>query len=680
NNNNKKMHLVVTNIPESFRTPDLRNFFSEYVEKGAFQCFHFRHRPQTHLAGLLDNNATSSPQQHISRSQTNAEKVSSKEDSNKTLCPHSPDATSLKVQQELIQDTDNTLNKRLRKSTSVEYNQDDKPVHIEYNNEEKNSSASKVHWLNSGLSGLSSLINEKKEKAKTDLKHSMQLLHREGTSSTCSMKSDIDKSMKKQSGSDNLHSSVSLHVIDMMKEAEAKRTCCILNIKEDFVEKFTLKYDKKHWVDLAGEVLVPRCYILKINFRKSKTYDDSDYKTRKELDSQSLSVESPLDLVEFCPPTLMPQGNVGTPTQHFKNLIKACQLPGIIIRKLGLEFPRSRGQKRFSQVPFNYGTSVVKTKPVLTDESGIAFTAAGHLIPSSADFTRVKKKLKKKRICRRPKLELEVEKEDGAETEEWERYEAFHNDVTSQDRIKERLFEKEIELVWEKGGPGLVFYTDAQYWREQEGDFDEQTTDEWDVDMSVYYEEGAGDRDAQDSVAMLHSDKLRSGNISHSVFKTPRTHDDGKKKMSKNTSSANLKKRIGPTSPPVIGEFEEHTRGFGRRLLEAQGWHDGQGLGKDAKGLPYALDGDGQHPHDKKGFGYYGEKLHGWRTASSTGQQHQSRLPGACKKHQKDVLISTVFDCPSTVDPPAPTLRTREPTTLSHRHNYVAFARASDSS
>ena len=47
-----------------------------------------------------------------------------------------------------------------------------------------------------------------------------------------------------------------------------------------------------------------------------------------------------------------------------------------------------------------------------------------------------------------------------------------------------------LQLVWEKGGPGLVFYTDAQYWREQEGDFDEQTTDEWDVDMSVYYDEG----------------------------------------------------------------------------------------------------------------------------------------------------------------------------------------------
>lgn len=109
----------------------------------------------------------------------------------------------------------------------------------------------------------------------------------------------------------------------------------------------------------------------------------------------------------------------------------------------------------------------------------------------------------------------------------------MHDDVTSQERSKERLYEEEIELKWEKGGSGLVFYTDAQYWQEDEGgmiffckqlklvsfkyfipiiqlireylvnerlnyvscsffpqDFDEQTADDWDVDMSVYYDKG----------------------------------------------------------------------------------------------------------------------------------------------------------------------------------------------
>ena len=38
-----------------------------------------------------------------------------------------------------------------------------------------------------------------------------------------------------------------------------------------------------------------------------------------------------------------------------------------------------------------------------------------------------------------------------------------------QERTKERLYEEELEVVWEKGGSGLVFYTDSAYWHEQEG-------------------------------------------------------------------------------------------------------------------------------------------------------------------------------------------------------------------
>ena len=110
--------------------------------------------------------------------------------------------------------------------------------------------------------------------------------------------------------------------------------------------------------------------------------------------------------------------------------------------------------------------------------------------------------------------------DDDHDAEEWERYEAFHDDVDKQvkpdshklkfwdllfvfigwhrlfltlpclrlylvsgsclwepasiiccakGRTKERLFEEELEVVWEKGGSGLVFYTDASHWDQQEG-------------------------------------------------------------------------------------------------------------------------------------------------------------------------------------------------------------------
>ena len=59
--------------------------------------------------------------------------------------------------------------------------------------------------------------------------------------------------------------------------------------------------------------------------------------------------------------------------------------------------------------------------------------------------------------------------EDIDDCEEWERHEALHDEPRKGERNKERLFEEKIELKWEKGGSGLVFYTDAQYWKKQEG-------------------------------------------------------------------------------------------------------------------------------------------------------------------------------------------------------------------
>lgn len=37
--------ILISAIPKSFRSADLRNFFSIFVETRAFRCFHFRHRP-----------------------------------------------------------------------------------------------------------------------------------------------------------------------------------------------------------------------------------------------------------------------------------------------------------------------------------------------------------------------------------------------------------------------------------------------------------------------------------------------------------------------------------------------------------------------------------------------------------------------------------------------------------
>lgn len=57
-----------------------------------------------------------------------------------------------------------------------------------------------------------------------------------------------------------------------------------------------------------------------------------------------------------------------------------------------------------------------------------------------------------------------------------------------------------------------------------DADFDEQTADDWDVDMSEYYEPGTGDKDAKDYIRMRAEDRLRGG-IAHleeiSAFDNP---------------------------------------------------------------------------------------------------------------------------------------------------------------
>ncbi len=86
--------------------------------------------------------------------------------------------------------------------------------------------------------------------------------------------------------------------------------------------------------------------------------------------------------------------------------------------------------------------------------------------------------------------------------------------MTEQERTKQRLFEDEIELQWEKGGSGLVFYTDAQFWdlNENKGDFDEKTADDWDLDMSLYRKSKASaDKEAIDLAIIREENKLRKG-------------------------------------------------------------------------------------------------------------------------------------------------------------------------
>ena len=143
-------------------------------------------------------------------------------------------------------------------------------------------------------------------------------------------------------------------------------------------------------------------------------------------------------------------------------LINSCRLPSNIISKLGLNFPKTKTRK-YGNVPFNYG-SHSKTQEFVPSSPNIETREQGK-------STCYKQPVKSSKLGT-SKEEIQLGEE---EEEEWDRHEALHDDVTEQERNKERLYEEEMEVVWEKGGPGIVWYTDAQRWQEAEGDFDEQT-------------------------------------------------------------------------------------------------------------------------------------------------------------------------------------------------------------
>ncbi|KAK7100965.1 G patch domain-containing protein 3-like [Littorina saxatilis] len=480
-------------------------------------------------------------------------------------------------------------------------------------------------------------------------------------------------------------------------DSDSETFCCILRVTEVKFIQLLRTYHQRNWRDSKGGSLPSKCLISRLRTYLSNPSECRDsttdkntvtrtgasatkYQTRGEKrqlppDREEFKEEDLIKLPEMRPPTVMPHGNVGTPTMHFLKLINECKLPPSIIKKLQLDFPKSKNKGKYGNVPFDYQTNFIETiesddgdgderarETSALDVSDNEATVSNHSTevnsqhisqtsaPQSSDQNKEsepdykeKRRLKKlaKRETRRlmaKKIEekmIEFEKaasdsgEDNDTCEEWERHEGMYDDVTNQGRTKDRLFEEEMEVVWEKGGSGLVFYTDAQYWQEQEGDFDEQTTDDLNVDMSAYYEDGAGDKDIRDFLTIRTEQRRRRG-----IDQTDRF-------------------------TAGIGKFERHTKGFGRKIMEKQGWTEGSGLGSSAEGIADALDNEGKRPRDKQGLGYRGEKL----VPVRYGRPKQKK-----RRAEGDVLISTIYDDPAETDPLELPKRRNEPSYTKHRN------------
>ncbi|KJH44026.1 g-patch domain protein, partial [Dictyocaulus viviparus] len=422
---------------------------------------------------------------------------------------------------------------------------------------------------------------------------------------------------------------------------------CITFSRSEFIRDF----NGRHWVNSEGMEIPRRCFVNAIKIAKDG-----------EGTSDSLTYADLRQMIELRPPMVMPKGNVGTSTQYFMEQIRLCRLPVSLISKLCLK--TTRRKRKYGSVAFNYTPEASNRDSF--DNSNSAYYSykkdameSWHDEDPSQDQELTDPTEKILRTGYGPDND-DGPDDDDDQCEEWERHEALHDDVTEQDRIKPRKYEEEMEIVWEKGGPGLVWYTDKNFWDEREKgtDCDWAWADDWDVDYSVYYEgKSAGAKDARDAIEMRKDEARRSGKLEESVFT---------KKAGENQST-----RRRRSSDTDVTNVEQYTKGIGSRLLGRMGWKPGSGLGRMQQGrvdpVAIRLEEDGQTSFEKKGFGYHGEKL------QRTGFKKIPKIHAIASSFD-EVTDTLTTPCKRVGDQASGDILFRRPelTKMKYRHDFMA--------
>ncbi|GAU97754.1 hypothetical protein RvY_08994 [Ramazzottius varieornatus] len=420
---------------------------------------------------------------------------------------------------------------------------------------------------------------------------------------------------------------------------EKKTFCCFVKVRSVRISEL-VRYNGQNWTSEKQQLLPSRCHIVHIKMagdvegtaEARMLKQSSKYLTRAErraeqqyhLQFQSLREADVDALIEMKPPPLFPQGNVGTPTKYFLQLIQRCSMPSSLIGRLGLKFPKGLKNRKFGQVSFDYGSERRYDGGEGDDEEEEEGNNEIPRVDSSFDESH------------QPLVWFEKKKHgDNAqgedELEDWERYEASNDDVTTHERNKERLFEDEAEVVWEKGGPGIVWNMDANFWKEQAGGSDlDEATDDFDVDTSQYYEpesDRPGDKDARDYMQIRRESTMRGG-----------------------TSGSLFRQSAPGTSSRKVSEGEFGKYGIGQHVLEKHGWTKGEGVGKWRKGIVDPLEGEGQLPHQKQGLGFYGDALSRRGPPDRGRQMPEISRQAMLEPGQSGVLITSKYDAKDTGD------------------------------
>ncbi|VDL99295.1 unnamed protein product [Schistocephalus solidus] len=323
---------------------------------------------------------------------------------------------------------------------------------------------------------------------------------------------------------------------------------------------------------------------------------------------------STCSFIEFRPPHWMPQGNVGTRSSVFFDQIRSCRLSPEIIKKLRLKFPWSLRNRRYGAVPLEYSS--------LSDHESSSVPS-----PHSPPMPQLARDNKS------PTQQLGISFSDPVPSddlpEEWDRFEALHDDPYNVDRNanKNLKYENKIELKWEKGGSGLVFYTDEFAWRQadslrKEEFFDEPASFDWDIDMQ-HYEDGGGG-------SSLFSCRAQPGGVDLDSCQLMEM-------QGVDVGSNSVKSGRPSHSKP------SHGKEYSQRLMWKYGWRPGSRLGSasnsmkgtQARGLLHPLTAEGAlPPNTRTGLGF-------------RNPRRLTRFPASALRHDPNtsgVYIRSVFD------------------------------------
>jgi len=386
------------------------------------------------------------------------------------------------------------------------------------------------------------------------------------------------------------------------------------------LQSFLEKYHSRLWMGQDEEEMTTRCMVAHLPFS-----------------------EHFKELREFCVGGggLCPQGNVGTPTKMLREAVRQCRMPSKMIGKLGIgpaAGATGKGLLRYAAVA---PPSIEHDNPngrTLNGKEGSGRASASTNSTATTSHAN----------------------EDNDLGEEWERHECLHDDVSARRQLprahdsdwadclehqpgtKERLFEEDMEVTWEKGGSGLVFYTDAQFWHAQL-DPEERNTDDWDVDTSVYYGGTDSDRDSRDMRDMnlpqddrcqsvftkRKMDPEKSGKKHHRYHPSPQKagHSSYNNKSSSRNSPAagNKSSNVGFKKPKtqISGRFAGNS--FSRKLMAQQGWKAGQGLGVRSSGITDPVDTRGQMTRAGLGYKETEENNIAWNAKPSTSTSSNNK-------------------------------------------------------